>query len=66
MLCLARKPPIRWASQQERSWTRLNGIEPDDEEWREIIVELVERVVIKNGDSEVVWREAYRPLLRVR
>jgi site-specific DNA recombinase len=41
----------------------LNGEPPDDEEWREIIVEMVERVEIKERNTEVVWREAYRPLL---
>lgn len=39
----------------------LNGQRPDDGEWREIITEMVDRVVVGKRLS-VVWREAYRPL----
>jgi DNA invertase Pin-like site-specific DNA recombinase len=35
----------------------------DDEEWREIVVETVERVVIVDGDASVTWLEPYRSVL---
>lgn len=40
----------------------LTGTPLDDEEWREIITEMVDRVVVGNRVS-VVWREEYRSLL---
>jgi site-specific DNA recombinase len=43
----------------------LGGTPPDYEEWREIVHEVVDRIVIgKNID--VTWREPYRPLLTGR
>jgi site-specific DNA recombinase len=40
----------------------LNGTPPDDQEWREIIVEMVDRIVIGQR-LEVIWREGYHPVL---
>lgn len=40
----------------------LDGTPPDDEEWREIVAEMVDRVVIGKR-IDVAWREVYRPLL---
>lgn len=38
----------------------------DDEEWREIVCETVERIVVKHHGVAVTWREPYANLLRAR
>jgi site-specific DNA recombinase len=41
----------------------LDGESLDDQEWRDIVAEMVDRIVITSKGISVVWREAYRPLL---
>jgi site-specific DNA recombinase len=41
----------------------LEGQPPDDQEWREIIEGMVDRIVIEGRDIKVVWKEAFAPLL---
>lgn len=41
----------------------LKGTPPDDEEWREIVAEMVERIVIEAGCIHVGWRDPYRSVL---
>jgi Holliday junction resolvase RusA-like endonuclease len=40
----------------------LNGTPPDDEEWREIVVEMLERVVI-GKKVEVHWKALWKPVI---
>jgi site-specific DNA recombinase len=41
----------------------LAGEPPNDEEWRDIIVGAVDRIVIEGHDIRVVWKDAFVPLL---
>jgi hypothetical protein len=40
----------------------LNGTPPDDGEWREIVAEMVERVVI-GKTVEVLWKPLWKPVI---
>jgi len=42
----------------------FNGTPPDDEEWREIVVEMVDRVVI-GANIEVQWKPVWRSVFAV-
>jgi len=42
----------------------LEGQPPDDQEWREIIEGMVERIVIEERDIRVVWKDAFQPLMQ--
>jgi hypothetical protein len=42
----------------------LNGTPPNDQEWREIIVEMVDRVVI-GSTVEVEWKPMWRPVFAI-
>jgi hypothetical protein len=41
----------------------LDGAPQDDHEWRDIISQTVERVVIRKSEVSVEWRDVYGPLL---
>jgi hypothetical protein len=41
----------------------LEGVPPDDGEWREIIEGVLDRVVIEGHAIRVVWQEWFKPLL---
>ena len=40
----------------------LEGEPPDNQEWREIIEGMVDRVIIQGHDIRVVWKDAFEPL----
>src|SRR4029077_16057981 len=39
----------------------LNGAPLNDQEWREIVVEMVDRIVV-DGDVEVHWKPLWQPV----
>lgn len=41
----------------------LDGAKPDDGEWREIVTDSVERIVVRDGSFTVSRREEYRALV---
>jgi site-specific DNA recombinase len=45
----------------------LEGEPPDDQEWREIVEALIEKIVIegKPAEVEVVWRDTFKPLFEI-
>jgi site-specific DNA recombinase len=42
----------------------LEGEPPDDQEWRDIIEGMVEKVIIEGHDIRVVWKDAFQPLMQ--
>jgi hypothetical protein len=45
---------------------RLAAAPPDEEELREIVSGVVDRILVTDRRVEVVWQEAYRPLFTDR
>jgi site-specific DNA recombinase len=41
----------------------LEGEPPDDQEWREIIEGMVDRIIIEGRNIRVVWKDAFQPLM---
>lgn len=41
----------------------LGDTPPDDQEWREIVAEVMDKVVTNETDISVLLRDEYRPLL---